>query len=291
MRQVKGGFYPAQLIHDALGPAKIQFLNRNCNLALFSHVPALMANYDSVLAAYRSYEHTLPLRVDSRYSSAFYAVFTLMEYLGVDWKAFFHDWVQANEDGITRSTGIRESDSILRDMLYATVIHQSDRDNNVCVAMLLANADTREDINTSSVGMYYDRSTDLLLILITQAIRLINRPGRAPMSVSRLKDILDRHSSALTTKEVVASGILNKVDRFLGIGVRVHDVVVLRTSEVLGQSTPVPTSASVTYTVKTPAAATDAVAEAPAGPPQAAKEATNDARNNDPGFYKFETYD
>lgn len=272
MRQVKGGFFPLQLLQDALGQEKINYLGRVTNLALFHHVPALRALYPEVVKEYQAFEASLPIPIDSRYVSAFFSTFTLMSYLGVDWKKFFYDWCVANEDTIVRSASIRESDSILREMMGTYVIKQSDRDNLMCVAQLLATPDTREDVNTAGVGMYYDRQNKLLLINITQAIpRLLSRQGQLTMTPTRLKDILDRHSAALTTKEVLQSGILDKIARYMGTDVGAQHVVVLHADQWLGSATVTPITAD----------AQD----------QATKEATPDAPSANPSDYDFNAKD
>lgn len=275
MRQVKGSFFPLQLLQDTLGQEKISFLGRTTNLALFHHVPALRAAYSGVVKEYQAFAPSLPIPIDSRYVSAFFSTFTLMQYLGVDWKKFFYDWVVANEDLIVRSTSIRESDSVLREMLSANVIKQSERDNPMCVAQLLAVPDTREDINTAGVGMYYDRQNKLLLINITQAIpRLLNRqPGLPPMTSTRLKDILDRHSAALSTKEILQSGILEKINRYMGNDITPQHVVVLRADQWLGGVTAVPDETTA------------------AAPAEVEKEAKTDAPSSNPSDYDFSAKD
>jgi hypothetical protein len=196
-----------------------------------------------------------------------------MAHLEVDWKKFFHDWCVANEDVIVRSTSIRESDSILRDMLGAYVIRQSERDNLMCVAQLLAVPDTREDINTAGVGMYYDRQNKLLLINISQAIpRLLSRQGQVTMTPTRLKDILDRHSAALSTKEVLQSGILSKIGRYMGTDIGAQHVVVLHADQWLGTATVTPITAYAQQDKTT-------------------KEATADAPSSNPSDYDFNAKD
>jgi hypothetical protein len=274
MRQVKGSFFPLQLLQDALGQEKINYLGRTANLALFHHVPALMARYPEIVKEYRAFAPSLPIPIDSRYVSAFFSTFTLMDYLGVDWKKFFRDWVIANEDLIVRSTSIRESDSVLRDMLSNSVIKQSDKENLMCVAQLLAMPDTCEDINTAGVNMYYDRQNKLLLINIAQTIpRLLNRSGQPAMTQTRLKDILDRHSAALSTKEILQSGILSKINRYMGNDVSAQHVVVLRADQWLGT----PATVSNVVPIATPA-------EEP-------KETKSDAPSSNPSDYGFEAKD
>lgn len=275
MRQMTGGFFPLQLLTDALGLEKLEYLGRATNLALFHHVPALRALYPEIVKEYKTFESQLPIEIPGRYVSAFFSTFTLMSYLGVDWKKFFYDWCIANEDTIVRSTSIRESDSVLRDMLYSYVIRQSDRDNLVCVAQLLAMPDTREDVNTAGVGMFYDRQNKLLLINISSAIlRLLNRQGQGqpPMTATRLKDILDRHPAVLSTKEILQSGILSKIARYMGNDITVQHVVVLHADQWLGTS-----------------AATANVTEDVAAEP--AKEEIHNAPSANPNDYSFDVKD
>jgi hypothetical protein len=275
MLQVKGAFFPLNLIRQRLGQPKIDQLSRITNLALYHHIPAILARYPEVVKSYEIFAPSLPIAIDSRYVSAFFSVFTLMDYLGIDWKTFFYNWIISNEDLIVRSSSIRESDSVLRDMLYANVIRQKERDNPACVAQLLASPDNREEINTAAVGMYYDQSHKLLLILIAQALpRLLYRPGMLPMTTTRLKDILDRHSAALSTKEILDSGILNKIDRFMGVGIKVQDVVVLHANQWLAREKPSKLVPEITTTATTP--------EQPVQNKEEVKEATNDDPSGDP---------
>jgi energy-coupling factor transporter ATP-binding protein EcfA2 len=279
MKQQKGNFFPLQLLQDQLGQEKINQLSRVSNLALFHHVPGILACMPTILREYNAFAPSLPIPIDGRYVTAFFSTFALMQYLGVDWKKFFYDWVTANEDTIVRSSTVRESDTVLRDMLYAYVIKQSERDNLVCVAQLLSTPDTRENINTASVGMYYDRQQKLLLINIQQALpRVLNQKGQIPMTSTRLKDILDRHASALTTREILQSGIISKAERFLGTGMQVQGIVVLRADEWLGTATVTP----MTDTQKS---------QAQAAPEPEKKEAENNATSANPSDYEFTAKD
>jgi len=288
-----------RLLQDQLGQDKINYLSQVTNLALFHHVSALTALYPQVVKEYVDFAPTLPIVIDGRYASAFFSTFTLMSYVGVNWKKFFYDWVVANEDTITRATSVRESDTVLKDMLYASVIRQDDRENPVCVAQLLATPDSRENINTASVGMFYDTYNKLLLIMIPQALpKLLNRPGQLPMTQTRLKDILDRHPAALTTKEVLQSGILSRITRYIGAAVEVQDVVVLHAEQWLGKTTiapatPVlpPTPVQTPKNIETTNIETTSVETAITETTPVVKETVIDAPSANPNDYEFRVKD
>jgi hypothetical protein len=122
--------------------------------------------------------------------------------------------------------------------------------------------------------MYYDRQNKLLLINISQAIpRLLNRAGQLPMTSTRLKDILDRHAAALTTKEILQSGILSKVDRYMGHDISAQHVVVLHADQWLGSSATAPNMPLAVVPTEEP------------------KEAIPDAPSSNPSDYGFEVKD
>lgn len=235
MRKQDGAFSSQTRIYDRIGEDRVRQLGHQTYRALLPHIPALRALYPGIKRRYAEVESSMPISVPERYVSAFYNTFTLMEFLGVDWVTFFRNWVTANQDLIKRAASTNESEAILRDMMNASVIKVADRDNPMCVAQLLANPDTRDLVNSASVGVYYDSGMRLLLINVVQAVqRLLNRPGQMPITAIRLKDILDRHATTLTTSEVLKCGIIGKSLRHLGSGAQTHDVVVIKADPWLG---------------------------------------------------------
>jgi hypothetical protein len=243
MQRQSGTFSPMQRIKARLPEDRFYQLTRATSIAAFSIVPELVEIYPRIVEEYTGkFSKSLALDPDMRYTSAFFSVFTLMEYLGIDWKNFYREWISANEDSIVRSATVRESDSVLKEILFANVIRDQDSENPISLALMLANSNKHEDINKSSTGVYYDRQTKLLVVLVTQAVsRLLNRSGSSTglITPTRLKDILDRHSASLTSKEIVESGVLDKLMPYMGAGIKPQDVVALHAEAWIGRSTPV----------------------------------------------------
>jgi hypothetical protein len=229
MKKIEGKASPTNVIQQEIGPDKLHMLRQGVNLGMYPHAAELARIEQDIISNFQEIQSELPFKVEWRLASSLFSSLAVMQYIGLDWKKFFKEYVKTNEAMITNATTVSESETYLNSMLRHAALHQRDLPP-VSVSQLLNSPERRPEINTSSCGIYFDESTQLLLLLLDQAIpRLLpNHLKYQGFSTIRMKETLDRHRAALTPQEILKSGILRRVGPHLGAGIRLQDVVVLR---------------------------------------------------------------
>jgi hypothetical protein len=174
--------------------------------------------------------------MEYRYASSLFPVLAIMKYLKKDWVGFLKNYVEDNADNISRAANITESETLVSAMMHNPVVvvpsdNKDDRQiRRASIAQLLSNPALRERINTASCGIYFDEEKNLLLVLLDQALTEL-LPGlytRQGMKSQQLRQSLMRSNIALTTEEMLESGIIPRSYIVLGHGVKPHNVVVLK---------------------------------------------------------------
>ena len=219
---------PQSSIYREIGEETIERVRKGLNLGMYPHVLELVQLEKEMRKNFHIIQTELPFQIVWRLASSLFSVLALMKYIGVDWKQFLIDYVKQNEDIISRAASVSESETYLNAMFYHATLQQHDLPP-ISIAQLLVSPEKRPEINASSCGVYFDESSKLILLLLDQAVpKLLPSHLKYPgLASSRVKEMIDRHSAALSPSEITASGILRKVGPFLGAGIRVQDVTVL----------------------------------------------------------------
>jgi hypothetical protein len=241
MKNVPGRNEPT---HDILkhfgGAGKIQEMARQIAVGLYPHIPAIMERYRKISNQFYAVKDTLPVPVESRFATGMFGAMAVMDYLGQDWQLFLRDYTVANEHLIRRTAVVSESASLLGSMLNSSSIFQNDVKKRTSVATLLASPNTRTEINTEGVGVFYDETQKLLLILLSQAMPILipqNHLMRRAPEV-RVRDTLERHRLALTRQQIINSGVLQRAKLYMGANIDENDVVVFHAEPWLGEELP-----------------------------------------------------
>lgn len=219
---------PGTIMHREFTDEQFESMQTRLNLGMYLHAPALAALELKMKDSYDELKALVPVKLNWRLSSSFFAVLALMEHIGVDWRAFFRDYVMAHEHEIDQAATMSESETYLNAMMYNATLPQQDRPP-ASIAQLMISPERRNEINIASCGVYFDANLKMVLFLLDQAVPklLPTHMKYSGLSGSRMKEILDRHPAALNPNAIKQSGILRKVGSFLGAGIRLHDVTVL----------------------------------------------------------------
>ena len=214
-------------------PEKIYDIAYRLNTAMYAHAHEIQALYDTVRLELSTYAATIPLksRLEPRYISSFVGMFAVAEFLGMDWKKIFLDFVTANQDMIERGARISESSMYLNAMLTNPVCEDRPNQRKYSVAMLLANPGQRLTINSYPNGIYYDDITEIMVVHLEPAIStLIPQHYRTARHLNSpvLKSILDRHHDAVPPDDLVKLGILDRMKNYLGTGIDPQDICGIR---------------------------------------------------------------
>jgi energy-coupling factor transporter ATP-binding protein EcfA2 len=224
------------IIERVFGKEYAWELAQDLALGLYPHIPGLLQEYEAVTAEFPNFKTYTGVLMEYRYASSLFPILAIMKYLGKDWVGFLKNYVNDNADNISRAANITESETLVSAMMHnpVVVVPSDNKDDKqirkASIAQLLSNPALRERINTSSCGLYFEEETDLLLILLDQALtellpELYTRDG---MKSQQLRQSLMRSNIAMTTEEMLESGIIPRSYHILGQGVKPHNVVVLK---------------------------------------------------------------
>ena len=211
-------------------------LAQDLALGLYPHIPAILQAYEDITLEFPNFKTYTGVVMEYRYASSLFPVLAIMKYLGKDWVEFLRNYVSDNADNISRAATITESETLVSAMMHNPVVvvpsdNKDDRQvRKASIAQLLSNPALRERINTASCGIYFDEEQNLLLVLLDQALTEL-LPGlytRQGMKSQQLRQSLMRSNIALTTEEMLESGIIPRSYIVLGHGVKPHNVVVLK---------------------------------------------------------------
>ena len=224
------------LVKNAFGEEYAWELAQDLALGLYPHIPAILQEYDAITAEFPNFKTYTGILMEYRYASSLFPILAIMKYLKRDWIDFLHRYVEDNSDNIARAANITESETLVSAMMHnpVVVVPSDNKDDQqvrrASIAQLLSNPALRERINTSSCGLYFEEETDLLLILLDQALTellpsLYTKDG---MKSQQLRQSLMRSDIAMSTEEMLESGIIPRSYHILGQGVKPHNVVVLK---------------------------------------------------------------
>ena len=242
MKKRRGQIDPNTAIHKKFSPKELHSLRLVTNFGLYSHIPKIKESYAKIQTMYAEINEKLPYTVESRFLASFYPLFAIMETIGVDYLEFMRKYVECNKNQIARDTQINDCDVYLDKIFNNSVIKlQNYKETYQCqsLARILTSRISRQELNDSGVGVFYDDSQNLILLNLEQVImHLVPSQLRASASLSayQLRTILDRHSASLSDAEILESGILKRAAIPLGVGIQVHNVSVLRAAYWLGDN-------------------------------------------------------
>ena len=228
-QKVDGRDKTENVLKNTFGASGIRDLAKRLAVGVYPHIPAIMQHYKEVDESFARLQLKATAGIEQRYASSLFGPLAIMKYLGLDWESFFLKFVDQNSASIQRATNISESESYLKAMLFNSVIYRDETKTQVSIAHLLANPERREDINSSGCGVYYDKSTRNIMLVIEQVMSKIlpsHYRFRGAMTSTRLREVLSRHKLALPLAEVVRSNIIARATPYIGAGVTPEDIVV-----------------------------------------------------------------
>lgn len=238
-QKVVGRDSPLNIVRKNFPPGYAVDIAKRLAVGIYPHATAIRARNDLIETQYSEFKNFLPAKMEYRYASGLFCILAVLDYLGKNWQEFLMDFVGAHKENIERAAIVSESTTYLSSMMHNPVIEIPSNEHGISrrvasIAQLLGNPALRQHINLSACGIFFEESTNLLLVLLDQAIvRLLpsmyTQSGK--LKSPQLRQHLMRNNLALSEEEVVRSKIISRSHNVLGQGVRPHDVVVLRASD------------------------------------------------------------
>lgn len=217
MERIEGREDPVNVITNALGEDGVRQLRDDLSLVLLPHVAAIQQCYREIEAEFGQ-PGNKPASVETRFFEALYPSMALMKFLGRDYKAFGTQFCEANKDSITQGSTHTDSQALFDWILYSPQLKMrvgDNRDrNDASVLQLLATPETRNEINFSGSGLYYDEHAQLLIVNWTQAVQkvLVAHPRYSKeTNIHNLRELANRAPNAMKPPDLESSGALNRL--------------------------------------------------------------------------------
>jgi len=252
--KVEGRDKPETILRREFGVHGIRDVAKRLAVCMYPLVPKILEHYQEIDESFTRLQAKANVNVEQRYASSLFGALAIMKYLGLDWETFFLKFIDQNTSTIQRAANVSESENYLKTMLFNSVIFQDTTKTQVSVAHLLANPEKREEINTAGCGIYYDRTTQTLMLVVEQVITKLLPPHyryRGSMTGTRLKEVLGRHRLALSNAEVARANIIERSTPYIGAGIHPEDVVVVHADRWLVEGNVIANAAKAS--VNTPA--------------------------------------
>lgn len=216
---------------------RIAKMRKVLNMGIYAHAQELrQARIDIKYEFNTSFRTTLSIPVEARFAENLFAAAAMMKFLGLDWHKFITSYVESNEFTFLDMETVNESDTKLHMLLRGQGVYDHEMRQKTSIGQLLLQSEKREAINNSSCGTYYDSSQKLILFLLDQAIPQLIHPETIKqnrITSMRMRDALRRHKFALTSEEIIQSGVIGRAQSYLGAGISLADVCVLHADKWL----------------------------------------------------------
>jgi len=227
MQKVPNKINPVHEIQNIMGIPRIQEMAHEIAVGMYPHALELARLEDEVRKEFVALKITNPkLEIEWRLASSLFSVMAVLKFLGKDYMQFLETYIAEHEYVIKQTAVSSETHGYLKSIMRNPCIAQAEGPP-MTISQLLVSPEQRDDINASNKGVYFDEKTKTLLLLVDQSTGMIPFHLRGKMTGANLKTVLERHPSALTPLEIERSGVLRRVGRYLGAGIKLEDIVLL----------------------------------------------------------------
>lgn len=208
---------PIQILKSEYGVNYLTQLRQDMVIALLPHAAELQRAY-GVIEAHYGKAGSIPSGVDSRVFEALYPALSILKLMGEDYQAYADEFCEANAEMLAVTAGHTDSMALFNwicqsPKLKVRVGEHGDR-NDATLLQMLAMPETRDDINSSGSGLYYDDLTETLVVNWTTAIQTVlssNSRYSRETNVYNLRDLANRAPHALKPDELENSDALRRL--------------------------------------------------------------------------------
>lgn len=217
MERVEGRDDPLNILTNTFGLDRLKELKNELSVALIPHIAKIQKAYDDIELEYGR-PGSKPVTVETRFFEALYPTLAIMKFLGRDYQAFAKAFCEANTESIVQGSTHTDSQSLFENILYSPRLkmrtgEQRDR-NDASVHQLLATPETRQEINFSGAGVYYDEHGQILIVNWIQAPQgvLAGHPRWSrETNVYNLRELANRATNAVKPTDLEKSGALQRL--------------------------------------------------------------------------------
>ncbi len=215
---------PQQVLIQTYGVQVLEQLKRDLAIALLPHIARLQATYREIEIEYGQGSGN-KLQLDQRYFEGLYPALTMMKFLGLSYQTFLTDFCEANKEAFRFGATHTDSMELFYYVCQSPKLTVRDGSNaqervNMSLVQLLSTQETREQINLTNSGLYFDEVEQVLLVNWTAAVQVVlaQHPKYSRESnLYNLRDLANRAPHVVPPDELVRTGVLSRLKSH-GIG-------------------------------------------------------------------------
>jgi hypothetical protein len=225
---------PETMLMDNFGEKKLKRIQQLLPIVLFQHAQKIREALVEISEEYKD-GGGLEYGMISRNREHYYGALAIMRVCGRDYKKFIHDYFRANRSNLERMAQSSMSNDLFNEVLYSPTIRVPDvndaRDRTIND---IVSGDNPESLNFSNSGCYYDKPTNWLLIHWGTARQTVLKNTEFNRRTPHwLKAHAQRSSYHIHDDDVKKSGVLQRLQQFLGRLGQLRDISVYKVGDLI----------------------------------------------------------
>lgn len=242
MAHVVGRADPVQLIIGAVGDEYIQTLRDDLEVVALARIPQFRKIYSDLEVEFNK-PGAKPPGVDQRYFETLLPALTIMKYLGMDYARFGYDFAEMT-NAVSPASSQKSESQLLMDWVFQSpaifaTLEPGRPPVRTSLNQLLSAPETRELINATNSGVYFDVQSSTVVVNWLQALQTVlsSHPRfRSELNVANIRDLANRASCAMSHAALVQSGILERLKRQGLFNVPSTSLTAYNVANILGQA-------------------------------------------------------
>jgi hypothetical protein len=213
---------PQQILIQTYGIMALEQLKKDLAILLLPHAATLQKIYREIELEFGQNARRM---LDQRYMEGLYPALSMMKFLGQDYRKFLDEWTDANKDAFKFGATHTDSMELFHYICQSPKLPVRNPANNheknyVPLIQLLATPETREQINQTNSGLYFDEVQQVLVVSWNAAVQVVlsqHAKYSRESNLFNLRDLANRAPNVVPTEELISTGVLARL-KGQGIG-------------------------------------------------------------------------
>jgi len=225
---------PETMLMDNFGEKKLKRIQQLLPIVLFQHALKLRHALVAISEEYKD-GGGLEYGLISRNREHYYGALAIMRVCNKDYKTFIHSYFRANRSSLERMAQSSMSNDLFNEVLNSPNIRVPSLNNSQERTINdIVSGENPESLNFSNSGCYYDKAANWLLVHWGTARHVVLKNTEFNHRTPHwLKGHAQRSSYHIRDDEVEKSGVLQRMQRYLGLMSQLRDISVYKVGDII----------------------------------------------------------
>lgn len=212
---------PQIVLLNEFGEEGMQQLRADMGIGMLPHIWDVIQAFEEIEKVYSKKK---PTNVDVRFFETLFPAMAIMKLVGLDYADFVDRFLDANKEALATSAKHTDSTQLFEWICHSPTLTVRTGDNrernNATLLQMLSVPESRDQINYSAAGVYFDAPASLVIVNWTEAIQgVLKHHARwcRETNTHNLRHLANRAPNVLKPLQLKASGALERL-RGTGIG-------------------------------------------------------------------------